>query len=72
MAHSDTETARSLFQAFDKARIEADYGRAEEPNEAAFFYRHGWIILNGRGYCREECFPEMTFPRFPADQGLSD
>lgn len=39
---------------------------------AEFNYRHGWITLDGFAWNMEGAFPEQFFPRFPADQGLSD
>lgn len=35
-------------------------------------YKHGWINVNGEGFNHEAAFPDQFFPRFPADQGLSD
>ena len=35
-------------------------------------YKHGWIVVNGQSFNHELAFPEIRFPRFPADQGLSD
>lgn len=40
--------------------------------EAEYGYRHGWISFDGQSYDMESAFPEQRFPRFPADQGLSD
>jgi hypothetical protein len=35
-------------------------------------FKNGWIVVNGESFNMEKAFPNETFPRFPADQGLSD
>lgn len=61
-------TARSReINAFDFRGI----GDEQEIN-ARYGYRHGWIAVNGESFCMETAFPGQSFPRFPADQGLSD
>ena len=42
------------------AAIDADHG-----------FRRGWITVNGEAFNMEMAFPTQTFPRFPADQGVS-
>lgn len=44
----------------------------EQEINARYGYRHGWISVNGEGFNMETAFPDHIFPRFPADQGLSD
>jgi hypothetical protein len=44
----------------------------EREIEAKHGYQHGWISVNGEGFNHEKAFPDKFFPRFPADQGLSD
>lgn len=33
---------------------------------------HGWIDVNGESFNTDTAFPGVTFPRFPADQGVTD
>lgn len=43
-----------------------------EDRKYALGYRHGWVSFDGFSWNMESAFPEQFFPRFPADQGLSD
>lgn len=69
---SAIEQAAAAFRAYDAAWIEHLFRGAPKPDDAAHSYRHGWITIDGRSFDRETAFPGQTFPRFPADQGLSD
>ena len=44
----------------------------ESEINARYGFRHGWIVVNGESFNMEMAFPGQFFPRFPADQGLSD
>ena len=48
------EIAKANLEAFDKARIAALFHQGPEPVEADYGYKHGWIILNGVSYSREQ------------------
>ncbi len=68
---SNQEIARAKFEELDKALLAARFEGCAEI-EAQFGYKHGWLQINGEGFNREKAFPERRYPRFPADQGLSD
>lgn len=69
---TNIEIARDLYNARMKADIEHMFGRGPAVNDADFNYRHGWIIVNDESFNGEMLFPDQHWPRFPADQGLSD
>lgn len=64
--------AREALSRWVRAQTLADFGRAPPPDADAFGYRHGWVHVDGYGWDHDLAFPEIRFPRFPADQGLSD
>lgn len=51
--------------------VETAAARDAEIN-AKHGYKHGWIVVNGESFNMELAFPNERFPRFPADQGMSD
>lgn len=68
------QIAAEIFTARQAEIIELDFrgiGNEAEIN-ARYGYRHGWIVVNGESFNIELAFPNERFPRFPADQGLSD
>lgn len=64
--------AREALSRRVKADTDFIFGRAGAPDDAAFGYRHGWVTVEGYSWNHDAAFPEIRFPRFPADQGLSD
>ena len=65
--------ARMAFKAIGLAHLVQDFGGPiAAPVEAAYGYQHGWIVINGESFNHDKAFPEIQFPRFPADQGCSD
>lgn len=71
---TNQQIAANLFQARLREIIDLDFrgiGNEQEIN-ARYGYRHGWIVVNGESFDMERAFPGERFPRFPADQGLSD
>lgn len=64
--------AREALERYVKADTDFIFGRAEAPDPAAFNMQHGWVTIEGYGWNHDLAFPEIRFPRFPADQGLSD
>lgn len=69
---TNLEIARSKFEAYDKARIEAAFSRGPAINDADYDYKHGWITVGDDCFNRDLAFPEIRWPRFPADQGCAD
>lgn len=68
------EIAAQIFEARQREIIDIDFrgiGNEQEIN-ARYGYRHGWIVVNGESFDMERAFPDQFFPRFPADQGVSD
>jgi hypothetical protein len=47
------ETARAMFKAYDAATHEHLFRNGPAVNDAAFSYRHGWIVVNGESFNRE-------------------
>ena len=68
---TNQEIARQRFAAYDAANSAIGW-RKDYALDAAHGYQHGWIVVNGKGFDHEAAFPGKFFPRFPADQGLSD
>lgn len=71
---TNQEMAAQIFTARGKEIIDLDFrgiGNEAEIN-ARYGFRHGWIVVNGESFNMELAFPNERFPRFPADQGVSD
>lgn len=68
---TNQEIARERFNAYDKANSAIGWAK-DYALDAAHGYQHGWIVVNGESWSKEMAFPEIRFPRFPADQGLND
>jgi len=71
---TNQEIAANLFARRMNEIIDLDFrgiGNEQEIN-ARYGYRHGWIVVNGESFDMEKAFPNLFFPRFPADQGLND
>ena len=68
---TNQEIARQRFAAYDAANSAIGW-RKDYALDAAHGYQHGWIVVNGESFNKDKAFPEIRFPRFPADQGLSD
>lgn len=66
------ETARELWTARIQAQIASDYGRAPARPNSDFNYSNGWITVGDESFNGETLFPDQHWPRFPADQGVSD
>lgn len=64
--------AREALSRYVKADTAFIFGRADAPDKEAFGYQHGWVHIEGHGWNHDLAFPEVRFPRFPADQGCSD
>lgn len=71
-AMTTIEKARTLWNARMAAIIEQDFRNGPKVDDAAFNFRHGWIVVDGQSFNGEMLFPNQHWPRFPADQGLSD
>ncbi|WP_234731781.1 hypothetical protein [Acidocella facilis] len=81
---TNQEIAAERFKAFDAEMHNFTFGEwatmtdltaraaREREIEVKHGYNHGWIEVNGEGFNHELAFPNQFFPRFPADQGLSD
>lgn len=65
------ETTAFIFGDWAKLGVE-ERDQRQADIDARHGYRHGWIQVNGEGFDMDKAFPEVRFPRFPADQGLSD
>jgi len=71
---TNQQAAAELFQARQAEIINLDFrgvGNEAEINDR-YGFRHGWISVNGQSFNMEMAFPNERFPRFPADQGVSD
>ena len=71
---TNQEIAAEIFTSRSKEILDFDFhgiGDETEINERYGFH-HGWIVVNGESFNMERAFPDQFFPRFPADQGLSD
>lgn len=79
MAKTNQQIARETFESFGNEVTKlmfANAGNLPEQDlaliEARHGYRHGWVSINGESFNRDLAFPEIRFPRFPADQGTND
>lgn len=71
---TNQQIAAQKFTARQREMIDLDFrgiGCEQEIN-ARYGFKHGWIVVNGESFNMERAFPDERFPRFPADQGLSD
>lgn len=81
---TNQEIAAERFAAYDREMINFTMNvwvnmtdlvarsKAEQDIKNKHGVHHGWIVVNGEGFNHEKAFPTRSFPRFPADQGLSD
>lgn len=81
---TNREIAADRLKAYDAEMLKFTFGEwatmtdivARDAKEQAIKnkhgFLHGWIVVNGESFNHELAFPDQFFPRFPADQGLSD
>lgn len=71
---TNREIAAQIFTARGKKILDLDFrgiGNETEIN-ARYSFRHGWIVVNGESFNMELAFLNERFPRFSADQRVSD
>jgi hypothetical protein len=71
---TNQEIAAQQFTAYQREMIDFDFRGIGDEQEikTRYGFHHGWIVVNGESFDMERAFPDRFFPRFPADQGLSD
>ena len=71
---TNQEIAAEIFLARGKEIIDLDFRGIGDEHEInnRYGFHGGWIEVNGESFNMEKAFPDQVFPRFPADQGLSD
>lgn len=50
------QQAAELFHAHDLATIAHLFHGAPEPKAEDFNFVHGWIVIGGKSFSREDCF----------------